>query len=96
MKQLKQIIQDLKKLIEEEKLKIEDKDILDFAVRIRNTQKMNPEPVKNEDWKNEPATEKQRWLLKKAKENGAFDGDIENITKVEATTIIRELKEKYG
>jgi hypothetical protein len=102
MKQeLKNIIKELKEVVIEEKLNILDKDLLEFSIRIMNTNIITinkPNKLKNEQSPreylentggNELATKNQIYALKKA------GIEIkEGLTKKEAFLLIKNIKEK--
>jgi antitoxin component of RelBE/YafQ-DinJ toxin-antitoxin module len=94
--ELKQIIKELSEVINEEKLNITHSELMDFAVRILNSQSINKKsyPLKNELPNNlEPkendglATKQQIYFLKKAGIEVK-----EGLSKKDAFMKIKELK----
>ena len=85
---LKQTIQDLLDIRKELNLSVEDKDLMDFAVRIINSGqiKSNPRPQPNQQTRGKP-TEKQIAFLKK----NEYNGDINNLSFDEAKALISGL-----
>ena len=88
MENLKEIIKELKKIREEEKLDISDEILFDASVRINDTLFMND---KNYERKQELASKEQLYYLNKNKLDYPKD-----ITKTEAFGLIREHKGKGG
>ena len=97
--ELKQIIQELKEVIKDENLNIMDKDLLEFSIRLFNTNQINDskKPFPKKDFndlnnekpiENQLATDKQLYALKKLKVS--FPN---NISKLEASKLINQYKQ---
>ncbi len=101
--ELKEIIKEMKEVINDEKLNILDKDLLEFSIRIMNTNiitinnsrknllknELSPREYLENTGGNELATKNQIYALKKA------GIEIkEGLTKKEAFLLIKNIKEK--
>lgn len=101
--ELKEIIKEMKEVINDEKLNILDKDLLEFSIRIMNTNiitinnsrrnllknELSPQEYLENTGGNELATKNQIYALKKA------GLEIkEGLTKKEAYLLIKGIKEK--
>lgn len=101
--ELKEIIKEMKEVINDEKLNILDKDLLEFSIRIMNTNiitinnsrknllknELSPKEYLENTGGNELATKNQIYALKKA------GIEIkEGLTKKEAFLLIKNIKEK--
>lgn len=102
--ELKKIINELKEIVIEEKLNILDKDLLEFSIRIMNTNiitinkpkfnnklrnEQSPREYLENAGGNELATKNQIYALKKAGKEIK-----EGLTKKEAFLLIKNIKEK--
>jgi hypothetical protein len=87
---LKQVIEILKKLVSETLETIEDKDILEQAVKIYLSENNISEKKSQEPSAMKPATEKQ---IEFARSLG-FKGDASKLSSKQMSDIIKELKDK--
>jgi hypothetical protein len=103
---LNRIIEDLRKVIVEAKLEeIYDKDLLDFALRILISENISAErkqypKIENKD--NQASSQnnknpneasiKQKNFLKELE----YEGEVENLSKLEADALIKEYLAKQG
>lgn len=93
--QLIKTINELKEVLSETKLSITHSELLDFAVRLCNTEQINKSKNTynnlskklNNELKEPLATDKQVWALKRAKKTIP-----EGLTKKQAFEMIKELK----
>lgn len=88
---LKEIVVALIEIREEGKLKFSDDILIDVAVRIYNSESINDEKTTKTK-----LTDKQLAFLKSLQEQGQLPEtiDIANLTKTEATTLIKETLNK--
>ena len=100
--ELKKIIKEMKEVINDEKLNILDKDLLEFSIRIMNTNfitfnskknilknEQSPQEYLENTGGKELATKNQIYALKKAGKEIK-----EGLTKKEAFLLIKNIKEK--
>ena len=100
--ELKEIIKEMKEVINDEKLNILDKDLLEFSIRIMNTNfitfnskknilknEQSPQEYLENTGGKELATKNQIYALKKAGKEIK-----EGLTKKEAFLLIKNIKEK--
>lgn len=91
LEKLKEIIEELKKIRNETKIKLSDNVLFENAVKIYNTQYIqnsNKIPFKNKPDENieEPATDKQKNYLEKL----GYEGKADMLSKEEAKQLIKE------
>lgn len=90
MENLKEILNEAIKIRKELNLKTSDDVLWDSSVRIFNSQNANYKKSYRKSDPNELATDKQKYFLKQNK----YNGDLNSLTKIEASRLIKELKEK--